>query len=261
MADSQDARDLHAPRAPGDPQDLHGGLPDVLPLFPLRGVILLPGASLPLHIFEPRYRRMLADALAGHKLIGMIQPRLAMQDGPDMAPEIDLDSPPLCDVGCAGRVVASEPLAEGRSLIVLRGVARFRLARELAVTTPYRQARVEYASFEPFASGAPGESGASVASGGVRNENERAEEDMDLAGLLLDLRRYVAARGLKADLSGLGKARPEEIVNALSMNCPFTPAEKQELLEARTLKERRAALRTLLVMNASEVGGAGGFLH
>ena len=195
-------------------------LPSVLPVFPLPAVLLLPGTRLPLNIFEPRYLEMLDDAIAGTRLIGMIQPSL---DGS----ADDSGVPALCDVGCIGRVTSFAETGDGRYLISLQGVCRFRVAHELSVKTPFRQCQIV-----PF----------------LADLDEELGEDVDRPALLKALRAYLKANELEADWEGISRADNAMLVNALSMMAPFGPAEKQALLEAADLKARAETLIAITEM-------------
>ncbi|MFL9825854.1 LON peptidase substrate-binding domain-containing protein [Rhodoplanes sp. SY1] len=192
-------------------------LPSTLPVFPLPGALLLPRGQMPLNIFEPRYLAMVDDALrSGHRLIGMIQPDSA-HPGPE-------DKPTLFRVGCVGRITQFAESGDGRYLLQLTGVSRFRLEHELAVDTPYRQCLVSYAPF---------------ADDFVARKGEKA---VDRAALLRALRDFLEANKLKADWDGIESAPNEALVNALAMMSPYGPAEKQALLEAPDLKTRAEIL-------------------
>jgi uncharacterized protein len=192
-------------------------LPDVIPVFPLPGALLLPRGQLPLNIFEPRYLAMIDDALrSGLRLIGMIQP--------DPAHPGTEDKPSLYKIGCVGRLTQIAESGDGRYLIQLTGIARFRIEQELDGATPYRQCRV---SFEPF-------NGDFVAHMG--------EDDVDRSRLLQALKDFLEANHLKADWQGIENAPNEALVNALAMMSPFGAAEKQALLEAADLKTRAELL-------------------
>ena len=193
-------------------------VPDVIPVFPLPGALLLPRGQMPLNIFEPRYLAMIDDALrSGHRLIGMIQPDPAH-------PGADPNKPHLFHVGCVGRMTQFAESGDGRYLIQLTGVARFRIAEELSVTTPYRQCRVTY---QPF----------------VDDFTPRLGEDaVDRKALLRALTEFLKANDLKADWEGIQNAPNEALVNALAMMSPYDVAEKQALLEAPDLKTRAEIL-------------------
>jgi Lon protease-like protein len=194
-----------------------GDLPDTIPVFPLPGALLLPRGTMPLNIFEPRYLVMIDDALrSGHRLIGMIQPDPA-HPGPE-------DKPNLYRTGCVGRLTQFAETGDGRYLIQLTGVARFRIEDELAVATPYRQCRVTYAPFaDDFVA-------------------HRGEDDVDREALLQALKDFLKANNLKADWEGIENAPNEALVNALAMMSPYGAAEKQALLEAPDLKTRAEIL-------------------
>ena len=192
-------------------------LPQVIPVFPLPGALLLPRGQMPLNIFEPRYLAMIDDALRdGHRLIGMIQPDVT-HAGP-------ADKPVLFKVGCVGRITQLAESGDGRYLLELTGVARFRVEQELPVKTDYRQCRVTYTPFaDDFIA-------------------RKGEDDVDRAAVLDALRAFMKANKLQADWEGIDKAPNEALVNALSMMSPYGPPEKQALLEAPDLKTRAELL-------------------
>jgi len=194
-----------------------GDLAEVIPVFPLPGALLLPRGQMPLNIFEPRYLAMIDDALrAGHRLIGMIQPDSA-HPGP-------AEKPNLFKIGCVGRITQIAETGDGRYLIQLTGIARFRIDEELAVMTPYRQCRVVYAPFaDDFIA-------------------RKGEEAVDRERLLRSLSEFLRANDLKADWEGIENAPNEALVNALAMMSPYGTAEKQALLEAPDLKTRAEIL-------------------
>jgi uncharacterized protein len=192
-------------------------LPAVIPVFPLTGVLLLPRARQPFNIFEPRYLAMVDDAFRdGHRLIGMIQPDAA-HAGP-------ADEPPLFKVGCVGRITQFAESGDGRYLLELTGVARFRIEQELPVNTDYRQCRVNYSPFaDDFIA-------------------RKGEDAVDREAVLKALRAFMKANDLKADWEGIDQAPNEALVNALSMMSPYGAPEKQALLEAPDLKTRAELL-------------------
>ena len=193
-------------------------LPRTIPIFPLPGALLLPRARLPLHIFEPRYLAMLEDALkTRERLIGMIQPRPLPGGGET-----------LSAIGCAGRVTAFQETEDGRYMITLTGVSRFRLVSELGGFMPYRRAEVDWSPFDRDRGPAEGDPG------------------FDRETFLALLSRYFSAEGLSTDWSSLKEADDEMLINALSILCPFEPEDKQALLEAPTLQTRRETLVTLM---------------
>jgi Lon protease-like protein len=197
-------------------------LPEVIPVFPLPGALLLPRGTMPLNIFEPRYLAMIDDSLRdGHRLIGMIQPDVAHSS---QALGGDADKPALFHVGCVGRITQLAESGDGRYLLELTGVARFRVEAELPVSTLYRQCRVTYAPFaDDFVA-------------------RKGEEAVDREALLAALRSFLKANDLKADWEGIEDAPNEALVNALSMMSPYGAPEKQALLEAPDLKTRAELL-------------------
>jgi hypothetical protein len=192
-------------------------LPEVIPVFALPGALLLPRGQMPLNIFEPRYLALVDDSLRdGYRLIGMIQP--------DAAHAGNADNPALYRVGCVGRITQLAESGDGRYLIELTGVARFRIEEELKVATPYRQCRVTYAPFaDDFVA-------------------RKGEEAVDREAVLAALRSFLKANDLKADWDGIENAPNEALINALSMMSPYGPPEKQALLEAPDLKTRAELL-------------------
>ncbi|MGE0827872.1 MAG: LON peptidase substrate-binding domain-containing protein [Hyphomonadaceae bacterium] len=200
-------------------------LPRAIPIFPLSGAILFPRGTLPLNIFEPRYLNMIDDALAGDRVIGMIQP--AGRGAP---------IPPILDIGTLGRITAFAETEDGRYLITLTGIARFRVAQEIESGAPYRKVIADYSAFaDDFDAG-----------GGTF--------DVDRTQLADALMRYSDAMGFKIDWSAVEEAAPEALVHAVASLCPFDPIAKQALLEAPTLSERAAALIVLLESGAEDAG-------
>jgi hypothetical protein len=195
--------------------------PTIIPIFPLPGAILLPGGRLPLNIFEPRYLRMVDAALAGARVIGMTQPRDA---------EDDDNAPPLYEVGCLGRIVSFSETGDGRYLITLGGVTRFRIVREIESSEPYRSVEADYA---PFAHD--------------RSQDETASL-VDREALFETMRAYLEVEGVSADWEAAFEAPTDALVNSLAMGCPFAPNEKQALLEAGTIEERARCLVALMRM-------------
>ena len=199
-------------------------LPQVIPVFPLAGAILLPRGQLPLNIFEPRYLNMIDDAMAGDRVIGLIQPA----GGPASLPR-------LTAVGCAGRITSFAETSDGRYLITLTGVCRFRVASELSSPTPYRQVRATFASFE-------GDLASPI------------EDGFDRETFLDALRAYLERRQLEVDWDTAGGAPQEALINSLAMALPFEPAETQALLESPSLEDRCQTLTALLQIDAAESG-------
>ncbi len=194
-----------------------GDVADVIPIFPLPGALLLPRGQMPLNIFEPRYLAMIDDAMrSGHRLIGMIQP--------DTAHPGSEEKPNLFKIGCVGRITQIAETGDGRYLLQLTGIARFRIDEELSVATPYRQCRVVYAPFaDDFVA-------------------RKGEDEVDRESLLRALSAFLKANDLKADWEGIENAPNEALVNALAMMSPYGTAEKQALLEAPDLKTRAEIL-------------------
>ena len=201
-------------------------LPQVIPVFPLDGALLLPRGTLPLNIFEPRYLNMVDDAMAGERMIGMIQTRGG-----------DRQRPRLQRVGCAGRITSFAETSDGRYLITLTGVARFALGEELPTPAPYRQVKAGFAGFEDDLKPGPD------------------NWDFDRDRLLGALRVYLNQRSMDVDWSTAKDAPGEALVNSLAMALPFDPQEKQALLEAEALEDRARALTALLEIDAAEGGG------
>jgi Lon protease-like protein len=194
-------------------------LPDTIPVFPLPGALLLPRARLPLHLFEPRYLAMLDDTLkTSHRLIGMVQP----WDVPGTGEKR------LHSIGCAGRVTQFSETEDGRYMITLAGISRFRIREEVTGFMPYRRCDVSWDGFDA-------DLGATE-----RDKGFDRERFMDL------LARYFAALDLSTDWESLKEAEDELLINSLSMLCPFDPEEKQALLEAPSLATRRETLVTLI---------------
>ena len=193
-------------------------MPDVIPVFPLPGALLLPRAKLPLHIFEPRFLSMIEDCMkTSSRLIGMVQPYQA-RDG-----ETRLHS-----IGCAGRLNQFSETEDGRYMVTLSGMSRFRIKDEVEGFTPYRRCHVSWAGFE-------------------RDLGKMERDDnFDRASFMGALKRYFDDRQLSTDWDTMQEADDEFLINSLSMLCPFEPEDKQALLEAPSLSTRRETLTTLL---------------
>ncbi|MCC5973904.1 MAG: LON peptidase substrate-binding domain-containing protein [Rubellimicrobium sp.] len=193
-------------------------LPDTIPVFPLPGALLLPRAKLPLHIFEPRYLAMIEDAMkTPQRLIGMIQP----YEAPGAEKK-------LHSIGCAGRLTAFSETEDGRYMITLSGISRYRMIEEVEGFTPYRRCKVAWTGFE--------------------RDLGAVEKDPGLdRGVFMDLlARFFNAQGLSTDWESIRDAEDELLINSLSMLCPFQPEDKQALLEAPSLDTRRETLVTLI---------------
>lgn len=174
------------------------------PIFPLPGAILFPGLQLPLHIFEPRYRDLVGSALAKDRLIGMIQPQSSK------------DRAPLYEIGCLGRIGDVEALEDGRYNIVLDGEARFRVLRELDVTTTFRQVEGEL----------------------IEDPEDETLSSVERAGFEFEARRFADMQGYSVDWESVSRLDDETLINGVSQIAPFDPASKQALLEAPDLRQR-----------------------
>jgi|SRR5580693_8326848 Lon protease-like protein len=202
-------------------------LPGVIPVFPLTGSLLLPGNWMPLNVFEPRYRNMVADVMEGERHIGMIQPFVPREDNWPAEGEPP-ENPALYRVGCAGRIERCEPQSDGRYVILLRGVSRFRVREELPSERGYRRVAADYGEFaadlvEPAA-------------------------NLDPAALLRALEGFSRAHQLTFDFDVLGALPGISLLNGLAVALPFRPEEKQALLEAASPAEREELLLALMEM-------------
>lgn len=206
-------------------------LPAVIPVFPLAGVLLLPRSELPLNIFEPRYLQMIDDALASCRLVGMVQPRIG-PDGPDQS-----EPPALSEIGCIGRISAFQETGDGRYLITLSGVARFRILSEVDAGTPYRQCRIDASGFA------------------ADFQPNHGEDAVDRRRLIDTFRDYLDAHDLETDWGSVERASNETLVNALSIMSPYGPREKQALLEADDLGMRAEVLIAVTEMALARSGG------
>ena len=210
-------------------------LPEIVPVFPLSAALLLPSGRMPLNIFEPRYIQLIDEAIAGNRLVGMIQPRLDGGLKSDGEPE-------LCEVGCLGRLTSFAETGDGRYLVALQGVCRFRVVEEVMSRSPFRRCRIM------------------VFGGDFDLEKEAAEVDRD--ALLKAFRAYLAANDLEADWNSISRAENATLVNALSMMAPYGASEKQALLEAPDLKTRAETLIAITEMAmARESDGSGASLQ
>lgn len=206
-----------------------GPLPETIPIFPLEGALLLPGGKLPLRIFEPRYLEMTDDALATYRLIGMVQPAAS-----------GAGKPSLYSVGCVGRLTSWSETDENRYAIVLTGVCRFRLRKEVAAPRLYRMIHADYTGFLSDM------------------DAEEGTADIDRTRLAAGVKQFFG-RNHKEDLWATISELPADLlVNSLAMVCPFAPAEKQALLEAPTVTDRARLLLALIEMH---VAGSEGTLQ
>jgi Lon protease-like protein len=205
-------------------------LPNIIPVFPLAGALLLPRAELPLNIFEPRYLALFNDAMAGNRLVGMIQPESDDKN----------DAPSLSRVGCLGRVTAFAETEDNRLLITLMGICRFERGAELVTETPYRQLEVAYHGFAADL----------VADNQTRSVNRDA--------LLAAFRQYLEANSMTANWEEVEQVSTEHLVNTLSQLAPYPAAEKQALLEAPDLPARADMLIALTELALSRSAGQRG---
>ena len=203
-------------------------LPGIIPVFPLNGALLLPRGQLPLNIFEPRYLAMIDDAMKADRIVGMVQ-----ISGEASA---KADAPPLYSMGCAGRITSLEESGDGRYLVTLTGISRYKIQEELAAITPYRQCRVDFRCF-------------------ARDLDEETDRDeIDREGVIRALNRFAEAHRLSVDWEGIDAAPSDLLVNALAMMSPFGPKEKQALLEAPDLKTRADVLIAIAEMDLMREG-------
>lgn len=217
-------------RAGNEVYDGPGDLPAVVPVFPLAGVLLLPRRVLPLNVFEPRYLAMIEAALAGDRLIGMIQPLL------DPTHLLIASRPPLERVGCVGRITQFGETGDGRLTVGLTGIARFKVVEELSTTTPYRLCKIDASAYP------------------TDFEAGRGEVAVDRAAVLATLQAWLETHAPQLDRSGFEEAGNEALVDGLAMMSPCGPREKQALLEASSLAERAALL---VAITERSLGGEG----
>ena len=213
-------------------------LPPQIPVFPLRGAILLPRASLPLNVFEPRYLAMIDDVMSGPRMIGVIQPA-----GGAAGESPEGKSAGLKRVGCAGRVTTYQELEDGRLTVTLTGVVRCEIVSEVPTARPYRVMNVSYDRFAPDF------------------DRGLGEDQVDRTKLLCALKSYLESNRLTADWTVIERASSEFLINALSVMSPYGPEEKQALLEALDLKTRAEVLVALAEMELAAQGGSGGTLQ
>lgn len=196
-------------------------LPNELIVFPLPGALLLPNGRLPLNIFEPRYLNMVEDALGAQRLIGMIQTRES-HDG--LVPEAS----DLFDVGCAGRIVSFAETGDGRFMLTLEGVCRFRIVREVEGRRGYRRMQVDFRSF--------------------KDDLKESDWQLDREKFLPTLKRYLEARGIGVEWKAIEAAPDHLLIASLGMMCPFDLKEKQALIEAATVGDMAELMRSLMEM-------------
>jgi uncharacterized protein len=210
-------------------EDTVGLLPKTLAIFPLEGALLLPHGQLPLHIFEPRYRNMIEDALGNARMLGMVQPR---EDHGHLVP----DRTDVFDTGCAGRIISFAESSDGRFVITLKGVCRFRIVEELPLLRGFRRVIPSFAAF----------------SGDL---DPASEQGIDRKRLVAAARAFLALKNIECDWQAAEAASAQALVTSLAMSCPFESREKQALLESVDLAQRSELLISLFEMatRASEV--------
>jgi uncharacterized protein len=219
--------------------DSFNDLPANIPVFPLSGVLLLPRGMLPLNIFEPRYRNMTSDALANDRIIGMIQP-VDPEEVP-ITPQgriksLDDEKLPLYSMGCAGKITSYQESEDGRFQLSLTGICRFKLGNEIQTTRGYRRFEADWSEFE--------------------SDYNVSETALDRVKLLAAMRRYFEINSISVDWTTIEEEEDEWLINALSMSSPFTPAEKQALLEAENLYSRCDVLTAIAEMASHALDGS-----
>ena len=195
-------------------------LPKIIPVFPLSNFIIFPKTSVPLNIFEPRYIDMVDDAMRSNKLIGMIQPKKS---------EKNSITPQLHQIGCLGKIISFKETDDGRYLIELKGIIRFKIINEIKSNKKYRECEIDFKNFE-------------------KDLNEKKEElkFQDLEIIFKDLKSLFEKKGFIINWKALEKQSLNEIINALAMASPFTLEEKQVLLEAENFKIRKDRIAEIL---------------
>lgn len=200
-------------------------LPDSLPIFPLPGAIVLPDIELPLNIFEPRYLSMVSDAIKTDRLIGMIQPVACTQPGGSMDGVSDVGASDIASIGCAGRITSFQETHDGRIMIVLTGLCRFRVNEELTTIGGYRRVRPDWSSFRYDMSG--------------------SSAHIPMEELLAAVNEYLSSQNIDADIQGAKSSSASHIINTMAIHLPFDPADKQSLLECEDDTARGALLMAL----------------
>ena len=206
-------------------------LPEILPVFPLTGAVILPNGQLPLNIFEERYLNMVLDALGSSRMIGMVQPKVAPEEN-----TFDLHT-----TGCAGRIVSFSETRDDRILIVLAGVCRFDIVHEAEMERGYRRMQVSWDRFS--------------------EDLESNEQSLDPSGLLVSAKRFTEHRNLSVDWSALDNLDPSELIDTLAGSLPFSPEEKQGLVEAVVINDRLQLLTALCEFGATATAGGSSVAH
>jgi Lon protease-like protein len=197
---------------------MNKNLPIEIPIFPLANAVFFPNTILPLNIFEPRYKKMIEDALSSNKIIGMIQTR----------ERNNLKKPEVFSVGCLGKIDTHSKTADGRYLINLKGLVRFRILDEVETDLPYRKFRITYDEFLDDL------------------EKIKFNDKIDILQLIDKARKLFKIHQLSTDWKIVEKVEPDQLINSLSMICPFSVSEKQGLLEAKTLLERNLLINQIM---------------
>ncbi len=200
-------------------------LPETIPVFPLTGAIVLPDVELPLNIFEPRYLSMVTDAIKTDRIIGMIQPKASTLAGAPASDNGDIGAASLADVGCAGRITSFQETRDGRIMIVLTGLCRFRVTEELDTIGGYRRIKADWSSF--------------------RSDMSGNSAHIDTEKLLLAVNEYLTSQDIEADIQGASSSSASHIINTLTIHLPFEPPDKQSLLEAKDDTARGTLLMAL----------------
>lgn len=207
---------------------------ETLPIFPLAGVLLLPRGQLPLNIFESRYLAMTRDALAGDRLIGMVQPSDPHQPA--------AGNPAVYPTGCAGRITSFSETEDGRFLITLTGLCRFRIREELPLSSGYRRVVPRWDEY-------------------ARDLRSEREPGFDRERLIRGLRAYFDRHQIKAEWDSINSVPGERLITSIAMVCPFEPSEKQALLEAPDLAARAQLLTAIVEMAVLDRSGGGEARH
>lgn len=213
--------------------------PKTIPVFPLNGTVLLPGCDLPLNIFEPRYLNMIDDALKGKRLIGMVQ-----------SPEIK-KAKSLCDIGGLGRITQFSETEDGRYLVVLHGLKRFRVVSEPTMKTPYRQIIPSFDEFQLDPDFHMDENSAQS----VIDRNGHENPANERSALTLAMKGFAKSLGVQVDWKALSDIPLPNLVDQATMISPFRPEDKQSLLEASTTDDRRRLLIGLMHLYANDKNG------
>jgi len=194
-------------------------LPSIIPIFPLSNFIIFPNTTVPLNIFEPRYIQMINDSMKSHRMIGMIQPKKSGE----------LKKPDLYEVGCIGKITSFNETDDGRYLIIINGVSRFKIEEEIKSENLYRSCKVSYQNY-------------------IKDLEDKIEEYpiKDLDKIFKDLQNLFEKKGFMVDWSNLKKQNFSNTLNTLSMASPFSLEEKQALLETKDLSTRKLRLEQIL---------------